>query len=192
MSVLCNIDVIIECHDDIRGGKNADGQRWPENYWKALRERQRRRHRDHPQQNQEEREFVCRSVWLQDTLNLCARFFTSASWYIFAPDGLAEIRSGDCGSSSETDHRGWLSGLSRRAVLRQTGTLRCIPQVYVLQTRLKLEMRHLHATVLWGVNKREILEGREVQVWSHVYLKKKKKIHRTKSSVIFDFLIFIL
>ncbi len=36
-------------------------------------------------------------------------------------------------------------------------------------------MRHLHATVLWGVNNREILEGREVQVWSHVYLKKKKK-----------------
>lgn len=136
-----NIRVIIECHDDIRGGKNADGQRWPENYWKALRERQRRRHRDHPQQNQEEREFVCRSVWQQDALNLCARFFTSASWYIFATDGLAEIRSGDCGSSSETDHCGWLPGLSRRAVLRQTGTLRCISQVL---------MHHLHATVLGG------------------------------------------
>ncbi len=80
-----NIRVIIECHDDIWGGKNADGQRWPENYWKALRERQRRRHRDHPQQNQEEREFVCRSVWQQDALNLCARFFTSTSWFLSLP-----------------------------------------------------------------------------------------------------------
>ncbi len=84
-NVRFNIRVIIECHDDIWGGKNADGQRWPENYWKALRERQRRRHRDHPQQNQEEREFVCRSVWQQDALNLCARFFTSTSWFLSLP-----------------------------------------------------------------------------------------------------------
>lgn len=58
--------MIVERHDDIRGGKNADGQRRPEDYRKALREWQRRCHRDHPQQNQEEREFVCMSVWQQE------------------------------------------------------------------------------------------------------------------------------
>lgn len=74
-----NIRMIIERHDDIRGGKNADGQRWPEDYWEALRERQHRRHRDHPQQNQEEREFVCLSVWKQERMEcrfLTLKFFT--------------------------------------------------------------------------------------------------------------------
>lgn len=47
---------IAECHDDVWGGKDANGLRWPEDHWETVWEWQRRSDRDNQEQDQKERE----------------------------------------------------------------------------------------------------------------------------------------